>query len=172
MNNGLVRDVSPTIKESIENRINNAEEVLNGVKNKYTIAYLDVILGLKHDYEYISEFEKADKFAKEALDILLSDNNPIKKDDELNKMVLSCYDTRARCGDFESFLLAVEWKRPIEKQFYIPRRQILNKFGLIQAFQDVIDGKLDFLCINMPPRSRQEYNWNILHSLHGLSISR
>ena len=58
----------------------------------------------------------------------------------------------ARCGDFESFCLALEWNRPLEKQFYIPRMRIFKKFGLIQAFQDVADGKLDFLCINAPPR--------------------
>ena len=42
---------------------------------------------------------------------------------------IDCYDTLARCGDFESFLIAIEWNRPIEKQFYLPRRKILKKFG-------------------------------------------
>lgn len=150
MNNGLIRNVSPAIEETVRNRIAETEEAINGVKDRQTFAYLKVLLGLKYDYEYVSEYEKADKTAKECLDILFSDSLDISES-EKSKMVLSCYDTRARCGDFESFCLALEWNRPLEKQFYIPRRKIFNKFGLIQAFQDVADGNLDFLCINMPP---------------------
>lgn len=152
MNNGLVKDVSPSIEETVRRRIAETEETINGVVDKQTYAYLKVLLGLKYDYEYVSEFEKADKTARECLDILFGDSLNISES-EKSKMVLSCYDTRARCGDFESFCLALEWNRPLEKQFYIPRRKIFNKFGLIQAFQDVADGKLDFLCINQPPRT-------------------
>lgn len=152
MNNGLIRNVSPAIEETVRNRIAETEEAINGVKDRQTFAYLKVLLGLKYDYEYVSEYEKADKTAKECLDILFGDSLDISES-EKSKMVLSCYDTRARCGDFESFCLALEWNRPLEKQFYIPRRKIFNKFGLIQAFQDVADGKLDFLCINQPPRT-------------------
>lgn len=151
MNNGLVNNLSSFIKQSIEMRVKKTEEVMASVTNKYTKQYFEVAMGLKHDYEQISEFEKADKMAQECLELIFS--GEIEDIGDEGKYVLSCYDTRARCGDFESFLLAVEWKRPIEKQFYIPRRKILKKFGLIQAFQDVIDGKLDFLCVNMPPRT-------------------
>jgi hypothetical protein len=152
MNNGLIKDVSPTIRETVMLRIEDTLKVLDGVQDRTTKACLDVLMGLKYDYEYVSEFEKADKIAQECLDILFSDSVPLKPS-EKSRMVVSCYDTRARCGDFESFCLALEWNRPLEKQFYIPRRKIFNKFGLIQAFQDVADGNLDFLCINMPPRS-------------------
>ena len=152
MNNGLIRNVSPAIEETVRNRIAETEEAINGVKDRQTFAYLKVLLGLKYDYEYVSEYEKADETAKECLDILFSDSLDISES-EKSKMVLSCYDTRARCGDFESFCLALEWNRPLEKQFYIPRRKIFKKFGLMEAFQDVADGNLDFLCINMPPRT-------------------
>ena len=152
MNNGLIRNVSPAIEETVRNRIAETEEAINGVKDRQTFAYLKVLLGLKYDYEYVSEYEKADNTAKECLDILFSDSLDISES-EKSKMVLSCYDTRARCGDFESFCLALEWNRPLEKQFYIPRRKIFKKFGLMEAFQDVADGNLDFLCINMPPRT-------------------
>lgn len=152
MNNGLVVDVPETILESIRERITTTEELLSQVKDKKTLEVLNVLMGLKNDYEQCSEFEKADKVAKECLEILLSGEVKLP-DKEVNDKILSCYDTRARCGDFESFCLALEWNRPLEKQFYIPRMRIFKKFGLIQAFQDVADGKLDFLCINMPPRS-------------------
>lgn len=152
MHNGLISDLMPAIKEEIESRIVKTLELIEGVQDKNTKAYLDVLMGLKYDYECLSEYEKADKVAQECLSILYSDKSPVKLSDQA-RMVVSCYDTRARCGDFESFLIAMEWNRPIEKQFYVPRRRILKKFGLIQALQDVADGNLDFLCINMPPRT-------------------
>src|SRR5699024_2886557 len=52
-----------------------------------------------------------------------------------------------------AYCIALEWNRPIEKQFFVPRRKLLEKHGLVQAFQDVADDKLDFLCVNMPPRT-------------------
>lgn len=152
MHNGLVQDVPETVLEVVRERIKDAEALIEQVNDKSTYEYLNALIGLKNDYEQVSAFEKADATAKEALEILMSGKLKIKNS-ELNEKVISCYDTRARCGDFESFLIAMEWKRPIEKQFYIPRRRILKKFGLIQALQDVADGKLDFLCINMPPRT-------------------
>ncbi len=152
VHNGLITDLPDTMKDTIKGRIEETEALIAEVKDKSTYEYLMVLIGLKNDYEQVSDFDKADATAREALDILFSGKLNINVK-EMNKLVLSCYDTRARCGDFESFLLAMEWKRPIEKQFYIPRRRILKKFGLIQAFQDVVDGKLDFLCINQPPRT-------------------
>ena len=46
----------------------------------------------------------------------------------------------------------MEWNRPIEKQFFIPRMRLLKKHGLIQGFQDLQDDKLDLLVLNLPPR--------------------
>lgn len=152
MNNGLVKDVPETILETIRARIEETTALINQVEDKSTYEYLKVLIGLKNDYEQVSNFEKADEVAKECLKILLSDKLNISKS-EYNEKVLSCYDTRARCGDFESFCLALEWNRPIEKQFYIPRMRIFRLYGLTQAFQDVADGLLDFLCLNMPPRT-------------------
>lgn len=152
MHNGLITNAPTSIIDSVNERIKETEEVISGVVDKYTKAYLDVLLGLKYDYEYVSRFEDADRIARECLDILFSDKIDLDTQTQ-SKHILSCYDTRARCGDFESFCLALEWKRPIEKQFYIPRRNILKKNGMVQAFQDIADGNLDFLCINMPPRT-------------------
>lgn len=152
MHNGLVTELSETTLQPVRDRIKETEELVKQVKDKETYAYIKVLVGLKYDYEQISDFEHADACAKEALDLLFRVKLNIDQK-EINDMILSCYDTRARCGDFESFCIALEWNRPLEKQFYIPRRKIFKKFGLIQAFQDVADGKLDFLCINMPPRS-------------------
>lgn len=67
-------------------------------------------------------------------------------------IIRNCYDTLARHGDFEAFMIAMEWNRPLEKQFYLPRARVFKKEGVVAAFQDLQDDKLDLLVLNMPPR--------------------
>lgn len=52
--------------------------------------------------------------------------------------------------DFDSYLLYVEHKRPVEKQFYLPRRHVLNV--VVQDLQDLEDRVIDFLGVSLPPR--------------------
>ena len=52
---------------------------------------------------------------------------------------------------FESYLIYMERKRPFDKKFYLPRRETLKI--LVQDYQDLADGKIDFLGISMPPRT-------------------
>lgn len=59
-----------------------------------------------------------------------------------------CY-TAPEC--FEDYLIYVEIDRPYEKQFYMPRRRYLR--SIIQAYQDMADGKLKLLTISMPKRA-------------------
>ena len=54
-------------------------------------------------------------------------------------------------SDFDSYVLFMEWKREPEKQFYRPRRHVL--FRLVCDMQDLVDDKLDFLAVSMPPRT-------------------
>lgn len=51
--------------------------------------------------------------------------------------------------DFESYMLYVEWNRETDKKFYPPRRRILKR--VVDALQELADGKLDLLAISMPP---------------------
>ena len=51
---------------------------------------------------------------------------------------------------FDYYLIYVEWNRPAEKKFYMPRRKVLKP--LVDDLQDLADGKLDFLGISLPPR--------------------
>lgn len=83
--------------------------------------------------------EKSKKFKKE---------NPEKavQYHELYKKTLLY---AAKNGDFDSFLMYVEWNRQPSKRFYIPRRKQLKV--VVDALQDLIDDKLDLLCISMPP---------------------
>lgn len=57
----------------------------------------------------------------------------------------------ARGGDFDSFLLFLEFNRLPDKKFYPPRRKVLRR--IVQAFQDVNDGKLDLLTVSQPKRT-------------------
>lgn len=51
---------------------------------------------------------------------------------------------------FDDYLQAVEYGKPIAKQFYLPRRGYLKRY--VDAYQKILDGKLDFLSISMPKR--------------------
>lgn len=51
---------------------------------------------------------------------------------------------------FDDYMQAVEYGKPVDKQFYRPRRHYLKRY--VDAYQDIIDGKLDFLSISMPKR--------------------
>ena len=53
--------------------------------------------------------------------------------------------------DFDSFMLYLESDRAPEKKFYPPRRKVL--MPIVQAFQDVNDGKVDLLTVSQPKRS-------------------
>lgn len=65
---------------------------------------------------------------------------------KLNKDIM-CY-----CAPdcFDDFLMYVESNRPYEKQFYLPRRGYLRP--LVQAYQDIADGKLKLLTISLVKR--------------------
>lgn len=144
------------INESVENRIEKTIELLDELKDKTTLTYLQGLHSIKVDCELIGDFDKAYKYATIIIDLL--QRNIIKYDDTpknqdlVNNIWVTAYDTKARQGDFESFCIAMEWNRPINKQFYLPRAKLLKKHGVIQGVQDLIDDKLDLLVLNLPPR--------------------
>ena len=53
--------------------------------------------------------------------------------------------------DFDSFLQYIEFNREPEKRFYLPRRKTLR--NIVQAYQDVNDGKIDLLTVSQPKRT-------------------
>lgn len=53
--------------------------------------------------------------------------------------------------NFDCFMRAMEFNRPAESQFWLPRREIL--MPVCKAMQDIEDWKLDELLISMPPRT-------------------
>jgi hypothetical protein len=144
------------IEEEIRKRIDDTESLIEKVKDKTTFAYLVGVYSLKCDYESIGDMDKACHYADIVID-LLQHNKVVYPDNAENRkridnMWVTSYDTKARNGDFESFCIALEWNRPIHKQFYLPRARLLKKHGVIQGIQDLIDDKLDLLVLNLPPR--------------------
>lgn len=51
--------------------------------------------------------------------------------------------------NFDSYLQYIEWNRPADKKFYLPRRPQLKV--VVDALQDLADDKLDLLAISLPP---------------------
>jgi len=51
----------------------------------------------------------------------------------------------------DSFFQYIEIDTPADKRFYLPRRKNLQP--IIQGYQDVYDGKLDFLSVSQPKRT-------------------
>lgn len=53
--------------------------------------------------------------------------------------------------DFDSFMLYLEKNRKPDERFYVPRRKVLRP--IVEAFQEVADGKLDLLTVSQPKRT-------------------
>ena len=144
------------INDNIRERIEKTKQLLSKLVHKNTMAYLQGLNSIKCDYETLGEYDNACEYATMIIDILSHngvEHKATKKDEELVRDIwVHAYDTKARQGDFESFCIAMEWNRPINKQFYLPRAKLLKKHGVIQGIQDLIDDKLDLLVLNLPPR--------------------
>ena len=52
--------------------------------------------------------------------------------------------------NFKSYLIAMEWDRPVEKRFYQPRMRVLET--VVRDLQDLGDGVIDIYVLSMPPR--------------------
>ena len=134
----------------IFNRTLKFEDLRSRAKDKTQFAYLELLYNLMVDYDSLDNEKKFWEIAYEIEKV----NFKIVTDDkkQVNAILLDSYDRRARRGDFRAYCIALEWNRPLEKQFFLPRKRVLEKHGLIQAMQDMADDKLDFLFVSLPPR--------------------
>ena len=72
---------------------------------------------------------------------------------------------------FDDYLQAVEYGKPLSKKFYAPRRHYLKRY--VDAYQDVLDGKLDFLSISMPKRAgKSQLGINFTNMVSGRNPDR
>lgn len=77
----------------------------------------------------------------------------VQKDLDLGRKLMGLHRRvliAAAHDDFDSFMLALEFNRPPEQQFWKPRRRHL--MSICQALQDLEDDKLDELFLSCPPR--------------------
>lgn len=67
---------------------------------------------------------------------------------------------------FDVYLQAVEYGKPLDKKFYLPRRHYLRRY--VEGYQEVLEGKLDFLSISMPKRcGKSQLGINFTNMLSG-----
>lgn len=67
---------------------------------------------------------------------------------------------------FDAYLQAVEYGKLLDKKFYLPRRHYLRRY--VEGYQEVLDGKLDFLSISMPKRcGKSQLGINFTNMLSG-----
>ncbi len=67
---------------------------------------------------------------------------------------------------FDDYLQAVEFGKPTDKKFYQPRRHYLKRY--VDAYQEILDGELDFLSISMPKRAgKSQLGINFTNMLSG-----
>lgn len=64
----------------------------------------------------------------------------------------------------DSYMLYLEKNRDYKDRFYEPRRKCFMKVGLVQALQDLADGKLKILSISMPPGTGKTTVEKFFHS--------
>ena len=67
---------------------------------------------------------------------------------------------------FDAYLQAVEYGKPLDKKFYLPRRHYLRRY--VEGYQELLEGKLDFLSISMPKRcGKSQLGINFTNMLSG-----
>ena len=112
--------------------------------------YRDCFDGIKILYE--SDKEKAIEFNRQ-LRLKCSAAKKQSKDwdfvEDIEEIRKESYHLEAR-DVFDSYLIYLEWNRPANKKFYLPRRKVLKT--LVQDLQDLADHKITFLGISLPPR--------------------
>lgn len=109
-------------------------------------------------FQMVKELGKIDKnyankynlWLREVTTARCTQENEPTKFAELYEVVKLTYLFMAQ-EDLDSYLLYLEWDRPLDKRFYQNRRKVL--LPLVKDLQDLADDKIDFLGISMPPRT-------------------
>ncbi len=106
-------------------------------------------------YSLVIPYGRSDLDARDIIEFVLA--NLMAKMPESQEQLMRWRDLIGRCHLFrshynvDSYFQYLEWNRDLDKRFYLPRRQSLQK--IIQSLQDILDDKLDMLTISQPPGS-------------------
>lgn len=103
----------------------------------------------------LSKKEKDEKILKSSCKVLIDVINKHMKDlddKQQSRAYTMLRDAHTDYGrySFESYLIAMEWDRKVEKRFYQPRMKVLQP--VVRDLQDLGDGVIDIYTLSMPPR--------------------
>lgn len=103
----------------------------------------------------LAKKEKDEKILKSSCKVLIDIINNHMKDlpfEKQRKAYTMLRDAHTDYGrySFESYLIAMEWNRKVEKRFYQPRMKVLQP--VVHDLQDLGDGVIDIYTLSMPPR--------------------
>lgn len=134
------------------------QKIINdGLKNKTNQRdCLDLLLNMREDFTFSENKEvrdyamKISKYAHEMAGYMAAQTGSGEFDDLYWKFRLI-----EAPWIFDSYLLYLEKNREEPEMFYLPKKEQLNKHGLIQAMQDLEDDKLKLLSISMPPGTQK-----------------
>jgi len=102
-------------------------------------------------YYVEKDFEEGKRVCKKGRDIALACTKKYKTADWYKIYLLALKYSAQYFLDFDSYMLFVEHKRDPEEQFWLPRRECFTELGIMQAFQDMLEDKLDILTISLSP---------------------
>jgi len=137
--------------------------------------YIDHFVNFCHnvydrDYENRTPIKELCKKVKnECMSVIMTrgyeDNEDyIRRAHECNEAMWAIIKMEAQHRQFDSYCMYLEKKRNPKEKFYQPRRAVLRKHGIIQAFQQLIDDELDLLTISLPPGTGKTSLEKFFHS--------
>lgn len=140
------------------------------LKNPLNVAAYDDKFALCRDYES-TDFKKAHEWNQGLQEEIRAglkmavDTRNFKVAEEFDNLL---FRSLLFCAPhyFDAYLQAVEYGKPLDKKFYLPRRHYLKRY--VDGYQEVLDGKLDFLSISMPKRcGKSQLGINFTNMLSG-----
>lgn len=140
------------------------------LKSPLDVAAYDDKFALCRDYEG-TEFRLAHEWNQALQEEIRAglklavDNRDFKTAEEFDNLL---FRSLLFCAPhyFDAYLQAVEYGKPLDKKFYLPRRHYLRRY--VEGYQEVLEGKLDFLSISMPKRcGKSQLGINFTNMLSG-----
>lgn len=104
----------------------------------------------KNIYKVENDFEEGKRICLKGRDIALKNARETQSKTWYSVYLLALKYLAQHFLDFDSYMLFLEHNREPDRQFYLPRRKILRKLGVIDAIQDLLEDKLDILTLSMP----------------------
>ena len=140
------------------------------LKSPLDVAAYDDKFALCRDYEG-AEFRLAHEWNQDLQEVIRAglklavDTRDFKTAEEFDNLL---FRSLLFCAPhyFDAYLQAVEYGKPLDKKFYLPRRHYLRRY--VEGYQEVLEGKLDFLSISMPKRcGKSQLGINFTNMLSG-----